>query len=143
MTTLLVLLTGFGYVLGTILLAACAAYLASPVIVRLLDSTIPWPADDTDELDALRSEVVELRETVDAARVELLEALAALPVYVPAWQTPPASEYPHGITRAIIRSHPDGSSAGFDAAFARWASTQGLPAPSGRLASSPPLSLPS
>ena len=143
MTLLLALLTGFGYILGTILLGACAAYLASPVIVRMLDATIPWPADDTPELDAARSEVLAIRETVDAERVELLEALAALPVYVPAWQTLPASEAPHGISLAIIRSHPSGPAAGFDSAFARWASTHRLPAPSGRLAPSAPPSLPS
>ena len=122
MEMLLTLVTGFGYLISAVMVGTLVAWHYQEEIIRALDATIPWPNDDTATLYELRNEVIEARSDTDYALHEALEALAALPQHVPVWEPPCPETFPHGLSLPIVRSHPGGTSAGYDAAYTRWKS---------------------
>lgn len=123
MATLLLLVTGLGYFVAALIAGTAVTWHYQDRIVGFLDATIPWPCDDPAPLYEIRDRVIEARDITNVAREEILEALAALPCHIPVWESPAPETYPHGISLAIIRSHPSGPVSGFDAAYQRWAST--------------------
>lgn len=122
MDTLLILVTNFGYLIAALMAGTLVAWHYQDRIVSLLDSTIPWPDDDTAPLFEIHAAVVEAASETDFALDEVLEALASLPLHIPVWEMPDPEAHPHGISLAIIRSHPAGPVSGYAAAYQRWAS---------------------
>lgn len=124
MDTLLTLVTGFGYFITLMMIGIVVwpliAMRYGVAIDRFLDSTVPWPEDDPQDLMDLRDEVMVARSETDSAAAAALEALASLPQHKPVWQTSDPVEYPDGISLAIIRSHPGGHVPGLQVAYRRW-----------------------